>query len=114
MDKLRLTVCRADITPEVGCRLYGYRDDFYSTGINDRLFASAFCFSYNGEKALLVSTDVCLINTKLAHRMRAEISADCNIPVAGIILTAVHTHTGPNTAGEEGWGAIDGEYCEGI
>ena len=114
MDKLRLAVCRTDITPEIGGRLYGYRDDFYSTGINDRLFATAFCFTYNGEKSLLVSTDVCLINTKLAHRMRAEISADCLVAVKNIILTAVHTHTGPNTAGEEGWGAIDTEYCESV
>ena len=45
-EKLFVGVSRKDITPEVGCQLFGYRPDLYSDGVNDNLTATAFAFYY--------------------------------------------------------------------
>ena len=37
--KLLLGVARGDITPELGCNLFGYRPDLHSESVNDNLTA---------------------------------------------------------------------------
>ena len=113
-DKLKLGVARAVITPEVGCQLYGYRPDIFSTKVADDLRATAFYFEQGDIKALMISCDVCLIDTSLSDRIRAEIRDRFGVPVENCMLSATHTHSGPNTVGEVGWGDIDKNYCENI
>lgn len=103
-----------DITPAVGGNLYGYHDKIFSTAVNDPLHTTAMCFSDTKQKVLLISNDVCLIQNALSDSIRRQISERENIPFENILLHATHTHTGPNTAGEEGWGKIDTAYCENI
>ncbi|MBR3953978.1 MAG: neutral/alkaline non-lysosomal ceramidase N-terminal domain-containing protein [Clostridia bacterium] len=107
-------VSRKEITPEVGGNLYGYHDKIFSERINDRLFVTAFCFADEQQKVLLISCDVCLLHNTISDRIRREIAHSENIPFENILIHAIHTHTGPNTAGEEGWGKIDMPYCESI
>ena len=46
MDKkLYLGVARKDITPEIGCNLYGYQPDVYSESIHDNLTVTAYVCS---------------------------------------------------------------------
>lgn len=52
--KLYLGVAREIITPKVGCNLYGYNRDVYSTAVADDLTATAFYFKYKQEETLLV------------------------------------------------------------
>ncbi len=107
-------VSRKEITPDLGGNLYGYHDKIFSERINDRLFVTAFCFADEQQKVLLISCDVCLIHNTLCERIRQTIAENENIPFENILIHAIHTHTGPNTAGEEGWGKIDMPYCESI
>ncbi len=109
-----LGFAQRDITPAVGGNLYGYHDKIFSTAVNDPLHTTAVCFSDTQKKALLISCDVCLIHNTLDKRIREEIARKENIPFENILLHATHTHTGPNTAGEEGWGKIDHAYCEAV
>ena len=51
--ELLVGVGRSDITPKVGCQLFGYRPDLYSDGVNDNLTATAFAFSYGAVKTAL-------------------------------------------------------------
>ena len=113
-EKLLFGVGRADITPKVGANLYGYRPDVISTSVNDNLTATAFYFEQGETKALMISATLCLISTELAASIRKAISEKFGIPYKNILLHATHTHSGPNTAGNEGWGEIDREYCDGI
>lgn len=113
-EKLLFGVGRADITPKVGGNLYGYRPDLISNAVNDSLYATAFYFEQGETKALLISATLCLISTPLASALRKAISEKFGIPYSNVIIHATHTHSGPNTAGNEGWGEVDGEYVDGI
>ena len=114
MQKLYLGVGREIITPKVGGQLYGYTPDVFSTSVNDDLTVSAFYLRQGDTQALMISATVCLISTALADEILTKIQNEYNIPKTCCILSATHTHSGPNTAGKVGWGDIDREYCEGI
>lgn len=111
---LHLGIGRTDITPDIGGHLYGYDDSTFSKEIHDRLTSTAFVFACGDERAAMISATVCLINTALAAEIRSEISRTTGIPFENIMLCATHTHSGPNTAGEFGWGEIDREYCDTV
>ncbi len=105
---------KLDITPKIGCLLYGYVDDLVSESIHDPLFVNAFYFSDGTKKALMITADVCSINTDFSEKMREKIAAASSVPYENIMLHAIHTHTGPNTDGNTGWGELDIDYCENI
>ena len=113
-EKLLFGVGRADITPKVGANLYGYRPDVISTSVNDNLTVTAYYFEQGDIKALMISATLCLINTELASSLRKAISEKFGIPYKNVLIHATHTHSGPNTSGNEGWGDIDREYCDSI
>jgi len=102
------------ITPEIGCQLYGYSPDVFSTSVHDDLTASAFWFRQGETDALMISATVCLINTDLANRILDAIEKETGIPKNNCLLHATHTHSGPNTAGAFGWGEIDRNYCDTV
>ena len=116
MDKtnevLNLGVGRRDITPAVGGRLYGYRPDVFSSSVNDALSVTAAAFFQGEAKAIFISATVCLISSVLADRIKNLVAAETG--AEHIIISATHTHSGPNTCGSAGWGEIDAEYCENI
>lgn len=105
---------RCDITPEVGCLLYGYVDDLKSESVHDRLFVSAFYFEDGGVSSFLITADVCSINTDVAEKIRQAVSESTNVGYDSIILHGIHNHTGPNTDGNTGWGDLDTKYCFNI
>jgi len=114
MEKLQLGVAREPITPEVGGQLYGYSPDVFSESLADDLTATAFYFKQGELQALMVSITVCLIQTALAQQILALIEERFGIPKNNCMLCATHTHSGPNTSGETGWGDIDQKYCDEI
>lgn len=112
--ELKLGVGRTDITPAIGGHLYGYTDHTFSDSIHDSLSATAFVLQQDDKQAVLISATVCLIQTVLAKRICQEIETRFGIPKEHIILSATHTHAGPNTAANIGWGDLDVTYCETI
>lgn len=105
---------RQDITPPVGSLLYGYDDRCVSDHIHDRLRVHAFAFSQGARAFLMISAEVCIMQTALATKIRARIAEETDVRMEHILLCATHTHTGPNTDGNTGWGALDTAYCERI
>lgn len=114
MESLKLGVARRVITPQIGGQLYGYSPDVFSETLNDDLTVTAFYFKQNQTQALMISATVCLIQTELAENILSAIEKKTGIPKQNILLSATHTHSGPNTAGETGWGDIDKKYCDEI
>ena len=114
MNGLKLGVAREIITPVVGGQLYGYRPDVFSECVEDDLHVTAFYFEQGETKALMLSAEVCLINTALAGDILFAIEKSFGIPKENCMLCATHTHSGPNTSGQTGWGDIDREYCENV
>ena len=82
MDKLLLGVAREIITPEIGCQLYGYAPDVFSTTVEDDLTATAFYFKQGETEILMVSIEVCLINTELTNEILEKISQNMQENVA--------------------------------
>lgn len=114
MEKLHLGVAREVITPPVGGPLYGYQPDWLSEALEDDLTVTAFCFRQGSCGAMMLSATVCLIRTELANQILDGVSEKTGIPRENILLSATHTHSGPNTAGAFGWGDLDREYCREI
>lgn len=114
MDKFYLGVAREIITPKVACQMYGYVPDLFSEYVADDLTATAFYMRQGQVKALMVSVTVCLIQTALAEKILSLVEETYGISKEHCILSATHTHSGPNTAGTYGWGDIDRKYCEEI
>ena len=114
MEKLFLGVAREIITPEVGGQLYGYSPDVFSNAVADDLTATAFYFKQGAEQALMVTVTVCLLNTEMIAGVVEQIEKKFGIPKQKCIISATHTHSGPNTNGHSGWGSIDKAYCDGI
>ena len=114
MESLYLGVAREIITPEIGCQLYGYSPDVFSESVEDDLTVTALYFEQGETKALMLSATVCLIQTKFANDILLTVEQKFGIPKENCLLSATHTHSGPNTAGQVGWGDIDKEYCDEI
>ena len=114
MKKLYLGVAREIITPPIGGALYGYQPDWLSEALEDDLTVTAFSFRQGCRRAMMLSATVCLIRTELANRILDGISEKTGIPRENILLSATHTHSGPNTAGAFGWGDLDEKYCREI
>ncbi len=114
MDKLYLGVAQEKITPKIGTCLYGYNPDIHATCVNDDLTVTAFYFKQGETEALMITATVCLINTEYAKELGRLIAEECNIPFDQILISATHTHSGPNTAGQVGWGDRDYDYCDNI
>jgi len=113
-NKLYLGTARSIITPKVGCQLYGYSPDVISTCVNDDLTATAFYFEQNGTAALMISITVGSINSTLSDEIRRMLANKLGIPTEHILLSATHTHSGPNVTGTVGWGDVDAEYRDEI
>ncbi|MBQ7541684.1 MAG: neutral/alkaline non-lysosomal ceramidase N-terminal domain-containing protein [Clostridia bacterium] len=113
-DTFQAGAARADVTPQVGACLYGYRPEHHSTGIHDRLSLTAAAFRQGARSALLVTVEVGDIHNELCDGMRAALEKETGVPAANILLSATHTHCAPNVSGMEGWGEIDRPYYENI
>ena len=106
-EKLLLGVSKTAITPEVGGNLMGYNPTTYSESIHDDLTATAFAFSQGETKALLVTVSLCVIGFDINEKTVTMISEKFGIPKYNIILCATHTHSGPITKFQAGWGDCD-------
>ncbi len=114
MEKLYLGVAREVITPEIGCQLYGYRPDVFSKSVEDDLTATAFYFRQNDTEALMISLTLCSVRTELCNDVLEMIEQKFGISKKCCIISATHTHSGPNVTGNTGWGEIDRKYCDEI
>ena len=114
MGKLLLGVARRDVTPMVGDMLFGYNLHTYSTAINDNLHVTAFSFKYGDTRSMLINATVCVIGVTPCNEIRREISDKTGIPFENILISAIHTHSGPSLAEEaDGW-VFDKKYYDTI
>ena len=88
-----------DITPPVGWRRAGNYTEFISTGVHDPLFAKAMVLSQGKTTVAFVGNDLCSVPRELTDRARKRASEKTGIPFANIVITATHTHGGPEYYG---------------
>jgi len=120
MNELFLGVSKKDITPYVGCRLFGYQNDIYSTSVHDNLDATAFVFRQGSSTAALISITLVCLTEGISDNIRNLISEKTGIPFENITLSCTHTHSGPATfcmarKVDDGWGDdMEDEYIETV
>lgn len=114
MENLYLGIAQENITPKVGCNLYGYYPDIVADGILDELALTAYYFKQGNKEALMLNATLCAFSTDYAEALLKMVSEKVNIPIENIQLSATHTHTGPCTKGGPGWGDRDIDYCDNI
>ena len=98
-DSFQVGFATADITPPIGWRRAGNYSELVSTGVHDPLFAKAVVLSQGDTVVAFVGNDLCSVPRELTDRARKRASEKTGIPVAHIVITATHTHGGPEYYG---------------
>jgi neutral ceramidase len=95
----RVGAAKVDITPPLGVSLAGYFHDRRAARIRDGLFARAVVIGppsgSAAESIALVSVDLCSVEGDLVAGAREKVAAALGIPFERVLVSATHTHTGP-------------------
>ncbi len=95
MQALHFGVASLDITPPLGCRLWGYNPR-PATSIDHPLRAEALACSNGPHGWLLLAADVGAFAAPLTRLLRADIARRTGLTPEAVMLTATHTHSGPH------------------
>jgi hypothetical protein len=93
--ELRVGRAAVKITPPAGMPMAGYYSIRLNEGVHDDLFAKAIVLEHGGVRAALVACDVVSIPRAFAEEARTLIERETGIPGAHVMISATHTHTGP-------------------
>ncbi len=113
MKELKVGMAKADITPEIGCLLYGYVDVRHAERVLDPLEVKALAISQNEETVLMFSAEICALNLDVCDEIREKISVATGVKKDNILYSCIHTHSGPVTRNSAGWGTADMDYING-
>ena len=97
--EFRVGFASADITPPIGWRRAGNYTELISTDVNDPLMTKAMVVQEGVTTFAFVGNDLCSVPRDLTDQARIRASQLTGIPVANIIITATHTHGGPEYLG---------------
>ena len=94
---LKLGTARRDISPPEGIYLIGYGDrSGGNTSVRDRLTATAALWQDgSGRRVAVVFADLLGINREVYRRIEKKISLE--LKLNGLLLSCLHTHSGPIT-----------------
>lgn len=94
---VKMGVAQVNITPDKPAMMSGYAArETPSTGVHDSLYASAFYFTEEKVKTLLITADLIGFPSDIAEELKKLISSEIDIPAKNIMLVAVHNHGGPS------------------
>jgi len=105
---------KADITPPLGTKLYGYAPARPAEAVGDPLATTAIKVVSNEESALLITCDIASLNPEFAVRARKMAGDAAGVAPENVIINVTHTHSAPNCSLKSGWGEVEIEYIENI
>ena len=88
------------ISPEVGARIAGYGIDQFSVCKADDLHAVGLLADDGTRRILIVSFDLLALDRWFIDALRGKCASILGIPVACVMFTCTHTHSGPHTLTE--------------
>lgn len=90
---MKFSIKKTSITPVIPCHIEGYHDRV-SNSIASDLYCHSIAISSN-QTIIFHSLDIIIITKVFADRIRLLINEKFNVPIENIVLTAIHTHSGP-------------------
>lgn len=84
-----------DITPKSGVPMAGYYKFRAVTGVLDPIYAKTIVVEQDGARAAFIVVDLSGTTKPLVNAARKLIREQCGIPEDRIMISATHTHTGP-------------------
>jgi len=99
---LRAGTARIDITPEKPIKMSGYGSrTALSEAVHDPLSARVVAFENDGERLVLVSSDLLGYYGGTAEHFREVILSEFELKPGELFLSAIHTHDGPTLTMDE-------------
>ncbi len=95
MNTLQAGFSRVNITPALGTEIVGYFQARYAEGVLDELEINALALSAGEDKVVLMSADLCYINTPVQKVINEYICEATGLTPEQIFIHCTHTHTGP-------------------
>jgi len=94
--------------------LYGYGPFLgrRNQGIHEDIFCRAASFEQNGERAIIIVSDLVTMDEQRARDVRSAIAQRLHINSDGIMLCATHTHSAPTISPGIGWGELNQEFVD--
>jgi neutral ceramidase len=93
MIKAGSAIC--SITPDFPAMMCGYPTSQVSTGVHDKLYASALYLECGGQAFIYITSDLCYYSRSRSDQILAAVEAATGVETKHIILCAIHTHSGP-------------------
>lgn len=110
--KLRAGAAVVDITPEkLPVSMVGSFAERLATSVHDRLHARCLVLDDGTTKLAILTADTCLIARETFEEAKKRAAATTKIPVANMLMSATHTHSGA-TAMDLGNFKADEAYVE--
>jgi len=104
-EKLSVGFGEVDITPTGPVLLAGYYYDRRSTGVHDPLYARSMAVSDGERRIVLCVADLIWVPQETVAEVRNRVQQELGLPPQNLILSAIHTHTGPDTEREDAYTA---------
>src|SRR5581483_5292041 len=115
---LRVGRAAVKITPPAGMPMAGYYYVRLNEGVHDDLYAKTVVLEKDGVNAAMVALDMAGIPRRFVDAARAEITKTTAIPGDRVMISATHSHTGPEMGsrlkgiGPKTQKIVDGYYAE--
>ena len=104
MSPLRAGVASECITPDEPLTMQGYGNRTVPfTGVHDDLFVRTVALESEGQEALIISLEVCMVGHWLWRMITDDIGRSTGIPREHILLNTSHTHGGPALQDSLAW-----------
>jgi len=91
----RVGAARVNITPPSGTAMGGFYRFRGVGGVLDPLFAKTIVLEQDGVHAALIVLDMSGTTHTLVKAARERVEKECGIPAGHVMISATHTHSGP-------------------
>ncbi len=113
MGDLKVGFARLNINPMLGVSVSGYFIERRAEGFLDDIEVNAIAYECNGNRAVMISADLCDVKVYISDRIVEGITKKTGVTKDYIFISATHTHTGPGTIeGKLEKGSLEEEYYE--
>ena len=94
-NRLKIGYSKVDITPKLGVNLAGYFQERIADKVLDPLEACAVAVSDGERCAVLITVDLCSMQTEVFDYLREGIASEIGIEKEALIIHCIHSHTSP-------------------